>query len=172
MGYTFEDLQLLIRGMVEKLPLTVEAMNKIIDEAEKHYSIEHKRPIPPKKSRTFLSDVVCFNAARTAEEIGAKAIIGMTSSGYTAFKVSSFRPNAKVYIFSDQMHMLSTLNLCWGVRSFYYDRFTTTDETIEDVVEILKANERVKQGDIIVNTGSMPLHRRHRTNMLKITVVE
>jgi pyruvate kinase len=150
----------------------VEAMNKIIDEAEKHYSIEHKRPIPPKKSRTFLSDVVCFNAARTAEEIGAKAIIGMTSSGYTAFKVSSFRPNAKVYIFSDQMHMLSTLNLCWGVRSFYYDRFTTTDETIEDVVEILKANERVKQGDIIVNTGSMPLHRRHRTNMLKITVVE
>lgn len=150
----------------------VEAMNKIIDEAEKHYSIEHKRPIPPKKSRTFLSDVVCFNAARTAEEIGAKAIIGMTSSGYTAFKVSSFRPNAKVYIFSDQMHMLSTLNLCWGVRTFYYDRFTTTDETIEDVVEILKTNERVKQGDIIVNTGSMPLHRRHRTNMLKITVVE
>lgn len=150
----------------------VEAMNKIIDEAEKHYSIEQKRPIPPKKSRTFLSDVVCFNAARTAEEIGAKAIIGMTSSGYTAFKVSSFRPNAKVYIFSDQMHMLSTLNLCWGVRSFYYDRFTTTDETIEDVVEILKTNERVKEGDIIVNTGSMPLHRRHRTNMLKITVVE
>lgn len=150
----------------------VEAMNKIIDEAEKHYSIEHKRPIPPKKSRTFLSDVVCFNAARTAEEIGAKAIIGMTSSGYTAFKVSSFRPNAKVYIFSDQMHMLSTLNLCWGVRSFYYDRFTTTDETIDDVVQILKADERVKQGDIIVNTGSMPLHRRHRTNMLKITVVE
>lgn len=150
----------------------VEAMNKIIDEAEKHYSIEHNRPKPPRKSRTFLSDVICFNAARTAEEIGAKAIIGMTSSGYTAFKVSSFRPNAKVYIFSDQMHMLSTLNLCWGVRCFYYDRFTTTDETIEDVTKILKNNERVATGDIVVNTGSMPLHRRHRTNMLKITVVE
>jgi pyruvate kinase len=150
----------------------VEAMNKIIDEAEKHYSIEHNRPKPPRKSRTFLSDVICFNAARTAEEIGAKAILGMTSSGYTAFKVSSFRPNAKVYIFSDQMHMLSTLNLCWGVRCFYYDRFTTTDETIEDVTKILKNNEKVTTGDIIVNTGSMPLHRRHRTNMLKITVVE
>ncbi len=150
----------------------VEAMNKIIEEAEKHYSIEGRRPVPPKKSRTFLSDVVCFNAARTAEEVGAKAIIGMTSSGYTAFKVSSYRPDAKVYIFSDRMHMLATLNLCWGVRCFYYDRFTTTDETIEDVVRILKGNERVKEGDIIVNTGSMPLHRRHRTNMMKITVVE
>jgi len=29
MGYTFEDLQVLIRGMVEKLPLTVECMNKM-----------------------------------------------------------------------------------------------------------------------------------------------
>ncbi len=150
----------------------VEAMNKIIEEAEKHFSLKGQRPIPPKKSRTFLSDVVCFNAARTAEEIKAKAIIGMTSSGYTAFKVSSFRPAAKVYIFSDRMHMLATLNLCWGVRCFYYDRFTTTDETIEDVVAILKNDERVREGEIIVNTGSMPLHRRHRTNMMKVTVVE
>ncbi len=150
----------------------VEAMNRIIEETEKMYAIEDHRPVPPKKSRTFLSDVICFNASRTAEEISAKAILGMTSSGYTAFKVSSFRPNAKIYIFSDKMHMLSTLNLCWGVRCYYYDRFTSTDETIQDVTEILKNNGRVLPGDIVVNTGSMPLHRRHRTNMLKITLVE
>lgn len=153
--------------------LVVEAMNKIISEAEKLYAkMESARPIPSPKSRTFLSDVICLNAARTAQEVGAKAIIGMTSSGYTAFKVSSFRPNAKVYIFSDKTHMLSILNLCWGTRCYYYDRFTTTDETIEDVVEILKNNNRVDAGDIIINTGSMPLHRRHRTNMMKITVVD
>ena len=96
----------------------------------------------------------------------------MTSSGYTAFKVSSYRPKAKIYVFSDRDHMLSTLNLCWGVRCYYYDRFTSTDETIQDVTEILKVNGRILPGDIIVNTGSMPLHRRHRTNMMKITVVE
>ncbi len=150
----------------------VEAMNRIIDEAERYYSYESHRPKAPENSRTFLSDVVCFNAARTAEEIGAKGILGMTSSGYTAFKVSSYRPNCKIYIFSDKMSMLATLNLCWGVRCFYYDRFTTTDETIQDVVEILKANHKVNPGDLIVNTGSMPLHRRHRTNMMKVTIVE
>ena len=72
--------------------IVVEAMNKIIEEAERHSFPKEKRPIPSSKSRTFLSDAVCFNAARTAEEINAKAIIGMTSSGYTAFKISSFRP--------------------------------------------------------------------------------
>ncbi len=100
------------------------------------------------------------------------AIIGMTSSGYTAFKVSSFRPNSKIIIFSDRMHMLSTLSLVWGVSCFYYDKFTTTDETINDVTEILKDAGIVYKDDIVVNTGSMPLHRRFRTNMMKLTIVE
>ncbi len=150
----------------------VEAMNKIIEEAEKTYSIKGRRPKPTKKSRTFISDAVCFSAAKTAEEIDAKAIVGMTSSGYTAFKVSSFRPNTKIYIFSEKAHMLSTLNLAWGVKCFYYDKFTTTDETIHDVNDILKNNEIVEVDDVVVNIGSMPIKRRHRTNMFKVTVVE
>ena len=75
----------------------VEQMNKIITEAESVYDLRY-RPTPSKKSSTFLSDAICFNAATVAEEVKAKAIIGMTSSGYTAFKVSSYRPNAKIYI--------------------------------------------------------------------------
>lgn len=151
----------------------VEYMNKIIEEAEKIFHLDdERRPTPSDKSRTFHSDVVCFNAARTAEKIGAKAIVGMTSSGYTAFKLSSYRPHNEIYIFSDRMHMLSTLNLVWGVRCYYYDRFTTTDETMIDVNDILKRAGRIKTGDIVVNTASMPLHRRHRTNMMKVTIVE
>lgn len=152
--------------------VVVSAMNRIIDEAEKFFDMKGRRPTPASSSRTFLSDVVCFNACRTAEDVGAKAILGMTSSGYTAFKVSSFRPNAEIYMFSDRMHMLATLNLVWGVRCFYYDKFTTTDETIQDVTGILKNANRIEAGDIVVNTGTMPLHRRYRTNMLKVTIVE
>jgi len=150
----------------------VEAMNRIIEEAEKSYQFMSFRPVPSDKSRTFLSDVVCYNASRTAEVIKARAIIGMTSSGYTAFKVSSYRPNTDIIIFSDRMHMLSTLNLVWGVRCFYYDKFTTTDETIHDATEILKRLGMAQPGDYLVNIGSMPLHRRFRTNMLKVTLVE
>ena len=153
----------------------VEAMNKIIEETERVYFENEgrlKKPSAVPKSRTFLSDAICFNAARTAGEVGAKAIVGMTSSGYTAFKVSSYRPKAPIYIFSDRMNMLATLNLVWGVRCFYYDRFTTTDETIQDVMQILKSAGKIHEGDIVVNTGSMPLHRRHRTNMLKVSITE
>jgi len=153
--------------------VVVEAMNKIIYEAEKGYIVaREKRPKPSPKSRTFYSDAICRHAAKTAEEVKAKGIVAVTSSGYTAFKISSFRPDAKMFIFSDSNHMLGVLNLVWGARCFYYDKFTTTDETISDLTEILKKKEMVKKDDIVINTGSMPLAKRYRTNMMKITLVE
>ena len=152
----------------------VQAMSRIIEEAERHYwpQIRAKRPRAVEKSSTFFSDVVCFNSCRVAEEINAKGIVGHTSTGYTAFKVSSFRPNAKIFIFSDQIHALRTLNLLWGVQPFYYNKFTTTDGTVQDSVKILKNTGYVNEGDVIINTGSMPIEKRYRTNMLKVTLVD
>ncbi len=150
----------------------VKAMNKIIGEAEKHYELTSKRPKANSKASTYLSDVICIRAAKLAEEIRAKAITGLTVSGYTAFKVSSYRPKSKICIFSNNQSILKTLNLLWGVRTYYYDEFTTTDGTIEDKINILKNKNVLKTGDIIVNTGSMPIKKRFRTNMMKITVVE
>ena len=151
----------------------VEAMNKIIREAEKHYSPSIQFSVPSPKSRTFWSDTVCYHAARMAQDVDAKAIIGMTTSGFTAFKISSYRPiHSKIYVFSERHDILNTLNLVWGVKTFYYDKFTSTDETIYDVVNILLTAGKVAQGDIVINTGSMPMHKKYRTNMLKLTLVD
>jgi pyruvate kinase len=152
--------------------LVVQAMNKIIVNAEAHYEIRGKQSKPAPDSETFFSDTICLQAPYIAEQIGAKAIIGLTVSGYTAFKMSSYRPSCNIFIFSDRVDMLATLNLVWGVKGYHYGKFTTTDETIEDLNEILKLKGKVNEGDVVVNTGSMPLHKRFRTNMLKITIVE
>jgi pyruvate kinase len=64
------------------------------------------------------------------------------------------------------------LNLVWGVSCFYYDRYTTTDDSIQDSIDILKSKGFIDSGDLMINTGSMPLERRQRTNMLKVTIVE
>ena len=151
----------------------VEAMNKIIREAEKHYSPSIQFSVPSPKSRTFWSDTVCYHAARMAQEVDAKAIIGMTTSGFTAFKISSYRPiHCRIYVFSEQKDILNTLNLVWGVKTYYYDKLTSTDETIYDVNNILLKAGKVAQGDIVINTGSMPIHKKYRTNMLKLTLVD
>ena len=153
-------------------PLVVKAMNKIIAEAEKNYELLGKRPKPNKTSATYHSDTICLTAAKIAEDIKAKAILGLTVSGYTAFRVSSYRPKTNIYIFSSIRPMLGTMNLVWGVKAFYYDKFSSTDETIEDLIEILKEKNLLKDGECVINTASMPLHKRFRTNTLKITIVE
>lgn len=152
--------------------LVVQAMNKIIAEAEKHYEWTFKRPKPNIDSETFFSDTICLTAAKVAEDIQAKGILGLTISGYTAFKISSYRPNSKIYIFSAKDKILNQLTLVWGVKTFFYDKFTTTDETVEDLSQILKENDAISKGDTLVNTGTMPLREKGRTNMLKITHVE
>ncbi len=152
--------------------LVVESMVRIITQAEKQYEMQGKRPKPDSDSDTFLSDVLCLNAPKIAEEVGAKAILGLTVNGYTAFVISSYRPKSAIFIFSDKPYMLNTLSLVWGVTCYPYEKFTTTDETIEDLNNILKEAGEIDAGDIVINTGSMPLHKRFRTNMLKITVVE
>ncbi len=152
--------------------LVVREMNKIIFEAEKNYEIRYLYHSTSKKSETWRSDVVCFNSARMSQDLNAAAIVGMTYSGYTAFKISCCRPSANIYIFSENKHILATLNLVWGVRCFYYDKFTSTDETIQDVNKILIAKGKIKEGDIVINTGSMPIHKRYRTNMMRATLID
>ncbi|MCL4148600.1 UNVERIFIED_CONTAM: hypothetical protein GTU68_014442 [Idotea baltica] len=150
----------------------IEAMKKIIVEAEVIFDLSGKQPVPSRASRTFYPDVLCLNAAKTAVEIDAKAIVGMTSSGYTAFQISSYRYKIPVHIFSDKQDTLSMLSIVWGVQCHYYDKFTNTDETIIDVSEILKQADVVKAKDIIVNVGSMPLYKRYRANMMRITLID
>ena len=150
---------------------TVQAMTRIILEMEK-MPARHERPHLYENSGVFINDVVCLNAARMSVELNAKAIIGFTMSGYTAFKVSSYRPKSKIYIFSARQEMLGTLNLVRGVKCFYYDKLTSTDETIEETIQILKETNNVAVGDVVINTGSMPIAKKLRTNMLKVTVVD
>jgi pyruvate kinase len=158
---------------VGKYPVKViQTMERILANVEKSELIYNKNLVANRKSPSFISDTICYNSCKIATDLGAKAIIGMTKSGYTGFMVSSYRPKAKIFIFTDNKRLLNTLNLCWGVKAFTYDRFVSTDVTIRDVIKILKKEKMVKRGDIVVNSASMPLREQGRTNMVKVTVVK
>jgi pyruvate kinase len=150
----------------------IQVMEKILRNIETSPIIYDKELKADKSSPTFISDAICYNAARISGDLNAKAIIGMTFSGYTSFILSSYRPKALIFIFTENRDLLNALSICWGVRAFYYSNFIGTDSTIRDVTRILKEKELIKTGDIIINTGSMPLASKGKTNMVKVTVVE
>jgi pyruvate kinase len=96
----------------------------------------------------------------------------MTNSGYTAFRVSSYRPRTNIFVFTDNRSMLNTLNLVWGVLGFYYDTYVSTDHTISDIKNRLKAQGMVKPEDLVINIASMPITDKGASYMLKLSYVE
>lgn len=154
--------------------LVVETMCKIIKEVEAtDYNYNREDELAPQPhSPSFLSDAICYNACKLAKDVDANALIGMTQSGYTGFVLSSYRPKAPLYVFTKERSLVNQLSLSWGVRAFYYDEEESLDEIIFDQIDILKERKFLKIGDIVVNTGSTPVHMHLATNVLKITKVE
>ncbi|HEY4195796.1 MAG TPA: pyruvate kinase [Mucilaginibacter sp.] len=154
--------------------IVIETMAKIVRNVEElgytyNTTIEPETPPSP---ANYLSDALCGSAVYLAEHTNAVGIVSMTVSGYTAFEISSHRPKASTYIFTSNKNLLKALSLVWGVRSFYYDKLESTDQTISDVNEILKSENLIEVGDVIINTASVPITKKGKTNMLKVSVVE
>lgn len=124
----------------------------------------------PSKER-FVSNEICFNASRLANDMGAVALVANTHSGYSAIKLSSSRPRANIYAFTGNEFILNALSLVWGVRCVYYDKFVSTDHTIADTRYMLKKLGFAREGDFVVNIASIPLEEKGMTNMLKISIV-
>jgi pyruvate kinase len=153
--------------------LVVETMRKIIMEVERtdyHYNREDELE-PQPHSPSFLSDAICYNACKLAQDTQANALIGMTQSGYTGFMLSSYRPKSPLFIFSKEKTLINQLSLSWGVRAFHYAEEESMDEIVADLTEILKQRGFIKKGDVIINTGSIPVSEHLPTNLLKISKV-
>lgn len=153
--------------------LAVETMTRIISKVEADSYEYNKDELlePQPHSPSFLSDALCYNAAKIAEDVNADALIGMTQSGYTAFMLSSYRPHAPLYIFTKERTLVNQLSLSWGVRAFFYGEEVSLDDIIHDQIDILKERGFLKPGDVVVNTGSTPIQEHLPTNVLKITTV-
>lgn len=159
---------------VGKHPVTViESMVKIINDVEEHESVYNYEFAPEEDNHDrYITDSICFNACRLAQRVNAQAIVTMTFSGYTAFKISSFRPKAWIFVFTGNKSILNMLSLVWGVKAFYYDKYVSTDHTIADIKYILKKEGFVNTKDLIINIASVPISEKGQANMMKLSYIE
>lgn len=150
----------------------VQVMKKIIQHVEDNEDIYYKH-FPPESNghQRFVSDSIIYNACEMAQQVNAKVIVGMTHSGYSAFEIAGQRPKADIYIFTNNHSLLSKLNLVWGITGFYYDKFISTDHTIEDILMHLRKRKITEKGDLVINIASTPLEKYGKTNMMKLSRV-
>jgi len=149
----------------------VKKMATILCKVENSPLIKVPQKHPNVRTNRYITKSICFHAAKMANEIEAKAICTLTNSGYTAFQISAWRPEAHILVFTSNKRILSRLNLLWGVKAFYYDRYVSTDETVEDINKIAFGLEFIDKGDYLINLAAMPIVEKGMVNTLRVSQV-
>ena len=150
----------------------IEKMTQIIEAVEDSPLINVPQNPPHVRTKRFITKSICYHAATMANDIKAKAISTLTNSGYTAFQISAWRPKAHILVYTSNKRILNQLNLLWGVNAFYYDKFVSTDDTVDDINRIAKDNGYVKKGDMLINLAAMPVAEKGMVNTLRISEIE
>ncbi|MGL5113152.1 MAG: pyruvate kinase [Flavobacterium sp.] len=150
----------------------IEKMTQILEAVEDSPLINVPQNTPQVKTNRYITKTICHHATLMANSINAKAICTLTNSGYTAFQISAWRPNAHILVFTSNRRILTQLNLLWGVKSFMYTKDVSTDDTVTDVNEIVKEKGFVQKGDFLINLAAMPIKDKGMVNTLRVSEIE
>ena len=150
----------------------IRQMSNIIKSVEDSDLIKVPQSPPHIRTKRYITKSICYHAANMANEIDAKAISTLTNSGYTAFQISAWRPSAHILVFTSNRRILTQLSLLWGVTAFYYDKYVSTDETIEDVNAIACKKGFLEVGDMLISLAAMPIQEKGMVNTLRVTEIE
>lgn len=150
----------------------IEKMTEIIKSVENSPLIKVPQAPPHIRTDRFITKAVCHHAALMANDIDASAISTLTNSGYTAFQISAWRPKSYVLAFSSERRILAKMSLLWGVKSFYYDKDVSTDDTVVDINRIAQQKGYVKKNDFVINLTSMPVEAKGKVNTLRVSQIK
>jgi pyruvate kinase len=150
----------------------IEQMSQIIVAVEDSPLIQVPQNTPQVRTNRFVTKTICYHAATMANAISAKAISTLTNSGYTAFQISAWRPTSHILVFTSNRRILTQLNLLWGVKAFFYDKFVSTDDTVTDINAIAHEKGFVEKGDFLINLAAMPVTDKGMVNTLRVSQIE
>lgn len=158
---------------VGKYPIEViKTMTKIIQKIENDPHIFVAQHVPNHNDERYISNSICYAAVQLSKHSKAKAIITLTKTGYTAFQLSSHRPNAHIVVYTSNPRIITMLNLLWGVEAFYYKHSQISTDEVVIEVNLKTVNEGlVNWGDYVINLNAMPDNHSSRTNTLRLTTI-
>ena len=118
-----------------------------------------------------VTDAICHATCTIAKELGAKAIITSTKSGYTARAVAKFRPDVPIVAVTFRQKVIKTLQIVRGVIPLEVTKSSSTDEMFTKAVEGALSSGIVEKGDLIVITAGVPVNVTGTTNLIRVHIV-
>jgi pyruvate kinase len=118
-----------------------------------------------------ITNAISHASCTTAMDLGAAAIIAVTSTGLTARMISRFRPSCPIIAITVDQKVLRQLSISWGVVADIAKRVQNTDELLEIAAQKALGLKVVSKGDLVVITAGLPVGMAGTTNLLKADIL-
>ena len=146
--------------------LVIGVMAKIAEQAEKDAFEMGMGEAQYENDAADTTGAICDAACTMARDIGAKAIITMTETGFTARRVSKFRPSQPIIAATPEVKTFHQLALSWGVYPVIALFQEDEDTMYRHAADCAKMAGFVSTGDSVVITAG-----GRGANALRIQVV-
>ena len=119
-------------------------------------------------SNTSVTEAIGQATCDIARDLKASVILTATASGRTARVVSRFRPRAPIVAATNDAPAYQRMGLIWGVHPIMVEIAPDSDGMMQACLDAAAQTGLVKDGDIAVLTGGVPVGRPGSTNFIKI----
>ncbi len=154
---------------IGKYPIeTVEMMHKIIASAEENIDYLSLLDRSLRSEKQDITGTLAYSVIECADRLKARCIVALTVSGYTARKMSRFRPVCPIIAISPNIETVKNLALYFGVYPILIDELNSLDKIIAKSKQLVMQNMNIKNGDKVIITGGYPFKTIKHTNFMKI----
>lgn len=146
----------------------VEEIERVIKSAEEDIDYDKFLLSAIKTENQDTTGNIACSVAEIGNRLNCKAIVAPTVSGYTARKMSRFKPKCPIIAISTNPETLRSLSIYFGVCPVYIENLKSLDDIVEQAKKIAMDSVDIKSGDKIIITGGYPFKEIRHTNFVEI----
>ena len=156
---------------IGKYPVeTVEMLSKTIVSAEEDFDYENTLLDTFHNMKNDITSNIAFSVVDSGSRLNSRAILTNTNSGYTAVKISYFRPKCPILALSPNEATIRLLTINYGVIPVLSQECKSTDTIVNMCIKKATSLFNLNSGDIVIITGGFPINNKN-TNFMKIEVI-
>ena len=149
----------------------VKTMSKIAERAEKDINYNKLLRKIHEDGKEDITGAISHATCTIASDLNASAIITVTISGFTAEKVSRFKPSCPIICCSVNPRVCRQAALLWGVTPLLIEKKNTTEDLFKEALWAAEKVGMIKKGERVVVTAGVPLGVSGNTNMIRVVEV-
>ena len=146
----------------------VRTMSRIAEAAENDIDYRRRFMNRPDEVNADITTAISHSTCMVAQDINAKAIVTVTMSGFTARRISKYKPTCPIVACSVSEPVACQMNLLYGVIPLNIPQEDNEEMLFEAAVMAAKKAGVVEKGDKVVLTAGVPLGETGNTNMVRV----